>query len=329
MSRTPEFRDYAGVRTVVLAASGFIGRWVARALTEAGAELHLVVRSAPMGEPVLAAYGVRGTVHEQDLTDLAAVRQLLHRIQPVIVFNAAGYGVDPEEKQAGDERLAGLLNEQLPACAAEGLVTVPAPGWTGRRLVHLGSVYEYGNIGGHLEEHSVPAPTGLYGRSKLGGTRRLTQACETASLSGLTARICQIYGPGEHPGRLLPCLLEARGVTDSLILTAGTQKKDFTYAEDVAEGLLRLGVTVGPPGEVVNLATGRLTAVRDFALMAAHVLRLDPELLRFEKPLPDNELGHEELAVGRLRRLTGWTPGTTVAEGVRKTAEFLDRAGHR
>jgi len=319
---------YRGRRVLVLGASGFIGRWVTLELSRVGAELTVLVRDPADAGQVLRAMGADPAVCRGELTDHASTRRTVTQIAPAIVFNLAGYGVDPDERQESKESLALALNAELPAVLAESLVPVPAGDWTGRRLVHVGSVFEYGQIGGHLEEDAPPAPTGLYGTSKLAGTRRLGLSCDRTGLAALTARIAQIYGPGEHYGRLLPDLLKARGGTGSVSLTVGTQQKDFTHVGDVAEGLLRLGASQGPPGEVVNLATGRLTTVRDFVLTAAHLLRLDRTRLKFEKPLPDNELEHEEIAIDRLRRLTGWTPPTTVREGILRTLAFLDRSDH-
>jgi UDP-glucose 4-epimerase len=327
---TPDanLRVYAGVRVVVLGASGFIGRWVSRSLSEAGADLHAVVRDRAEAGRGFATYGVSADLHETDLIDLEGSRALLKRLAPAIVFNLSGYGVDPGEKTEASESLAGVLNVELPGVIAETLASIPAAAWGGRRVVHAGSVFEYGNIGGHLEETAAPNPVGLYGSSKLAGTQRLAAACRATGLPGLTARLCQVYGPGEHPGRLLPLLLEARKQPQPLSLSVGTQRKDFTYVADVAEGLLRLGVTAGPPGEIVNLATGRLTTVREFAEAAAHLLRLDPSRLKFEKPLPDNELQHLELAIARLRELTCWEPVTDVPEGIRRTMDFLERTSN-
>ena len=320
---------YAGATAVVLGADGFVGRWVARALTGVAADLHLVVLKRETAWPMFEGYDISGQIYEVDLTDLRRMRGLLEELAPDIVFNMAGYGVAPAEKRHSDADRAERLNARLPAAVAEALAACPAGRWGGRRIVHAGSVYEYGQIGGHLEESATPAPLGLYGTTKLQGTIRLRQACRAVGLPGVTARLCQLYGPGEHPGRLLPSLLAARGEQGPLVLTVGTQRKDFTYVADVAEGLLRLGLSEGPHGEIVNLATGKLTAVRDFATTAAHLLRLDRVTLRFEKPIPDNELEHEEIATGRLLRLTGWIPPTGVADGIRQTVEFLDRAGHR
>ena len=325
MTSAPNLRGYAGVRAMVFGGSGFIGRWVGHALTSAGAELHAVVRDVAGAQEVFARYGVTAQVHAADLTDFEQTRRLLARLTPAIVFNLSGYGVDPGEKSEGNDRLAEVLNAGLPGMVAESLAAIPCGSWAGRRIVHAGSILEYGQIGGHLEESAAAAPFDLYGRTKLAGTLRLTEACESAALPGLTARLCQVYGPGEHPGRLLPMLIEARGHTEPLSLSIATQSKDFTYVGDVAEGLLRLGLTAGGPGQVVNLASGRLDTVREFILTAAHLLRLDPGRLKFEKPLPDNELQHLQVATDRLRTLTNWVPATTVADGIRRTLDFLDR----
>ncbi len=328
MTSVTPLRAYSGVRAVVLGASGFVGRWVARALSESGADLHAVVRLPADAEPVFSAYGIDADLHAADLTDLEGTRLLLLRLAPTIVFNCAGYGVDPGERSEADERIATILNSGLPGLAAETLATTPADGWRGRRIVHAGTVLEYGNIGGHLEETSVAAPFEFYGRTKLAGTHRLSAACQSTGTEGVTARLFQVYGPGEHEGRLLPTLIEGRHHSAPLSQSVGTQRKDFTYVGDVAEGLLRLGLTAGPPGEIVNLATGRLATVREFVETAAHLLRLDPGRLKFEKPLPDNELQHLEVAIGRLRELTCWEPSIDVAEGIRRTLDFLDRTGN-
>ena len=45
--------------------------------------------------------------------------------------------------------------------------------------------------------------------SKLAGTKKLNEYCEAYQLAGLTARLFTVYGQGEHPGRLLPSLMDA------------------------------------------------------------------------------------------------------------------------
>jgi nucleoside-diphosphate-sugar epimerase len=196
--------------------------------------------------------------------------------------------------------------------------------WPGLDLVHLGTAAEYGVAGANLAEDCRPRPTGTYGRTKLAGTHCVTRYALAGRLKGMTARLFTVYGPGEHDGRLLPSLLKTADTGARLRLTRGMQARDFTYVADVAEGLLRLGRLASVKETVVNLATGRLTRVRDFAEIAARVLDLDSDLLAFGAlPTRGDEMVHGPVTIERLWRLTGWVPLTAVADGIRRTADAL------
>lgn len=313
-------QGYHNTRVLVLGASGFIGAWVARGLCGAGAQVYVSARDARRARSVLSRFGVHGEFAEVDVRDERAVERLLRDVQPTVTFNLAGYGVDPTER---DERTAYAVNATLVDTLCHAISAVRDRNWPGLDLVHVGSALEYGAVGGILAEDTPPRPTTDYGRSKLEGTRRLANACANLGLKGITARLFTVYGPGEHDGRLLPSLLEAAGNHAPLKLTHGRQKRDFTYVEDVVEGLLRLGRATPKPGEIVNLATGRLTSVREFAELAADIIHIPPGNLEFGAiPTRVEEMEHAEVRVGRLRQLVGWIPSESLATGIRKTVEF-------
>ncbi|MCS6954395.1 MAG: NAD-dependent epimerase/dehydratase family protein, partial [Bryobacteraceae bacterium] len=266
--------QYRGVPVVVAGASGFIGRWVARLLSAFKAELFLMVRDEGTARTVFTRYRIRGRIMRVDLSCRAAVEAALRETRPAVVFNLAGYGVDRRERK---EQEFARMNVEAVEHLSRATAELPSTAWQGMQLVHAGSVAEYGPIGGDLAEGSPEQPVTLYGKSKLAGTRLLSQFCAESGLKGVTGRLATVYGPGEHAGRLLPSLLAAAQSGDAVSLTAGFQKRDFTYVEDVAEGLLRLGATEAQPGDLVNVVTGRLTSVREFAQVAAEVLGIGPE----------------------------------------------------
>jgi nucleoside-diphosphate-sugar epimerase len=313
--------DYAGVGALVLGASGFIGRWLARGLGAAGARLHLVVRDPTAAADVFRRWGVRGEVVSADLARPGELEALLRSVRPSITFNLAGYGVDRDER---DVALAERINAALVEELVDAVAAVRDPSWAGLELVHVGSALEYGALDGDLAEDAEPEPTTAYGRTKLAGTRAVTRSRERLGLQALTARLFSVYGPGEHPGRLLPSLLQAAGESGPLALSAGLQERDFVYVEDVAEGLLRLGLCDGEPGPVLNLATGVLQRVRAFVEIAASILGIAPERLDFGAlATRPEEMAHAAVSVTRLRQVLGWLPGTDVETGVRRTLAFL------
>ena len=303
---------YPGARTLVLGASGFIGRWVAQKLSEAGAETHQAVRDSAD-----AAAGLSGRVFEADLTRPDALWGVFEQVRPSVVFNLAGYGVDPSER---DPDFSERLNAWLPLAVCQAAARWRDGDWPGQQVVHVGSALEYGEASGDLREDGPAHPTTVYGRTKLQGTRQVAACAGELGLRAVTARLFTVYGPGEHRGRLLPSLMDAARASKPIGLTAGTQLRDFTYVEDVAEGLLRLGSAPVEPGAVVNLATGRLTPVRSFAQIAAQILAMPTENLKFGAiPSRAEEMRHAPVSVERFRQITGAIPSTGIPEGIRRT----------
>lgn len=308
---------YAGARILMLGAAGFIGQWVTRALIARGAAVHAVVRRERYEESVQALPGAEH-VSMVELRDAWAVARLLHREKPAAVFNLAGYGVDPRER---DAQWAKELNTQLPTMLAELMSSHGDGAWTAQQVVHAGSALEYGTAPGDLREGTTCMPTTVYGITKLDGTEQMHALAAEAGVRAVTGRLFTVYGAGEHEGRLLPSLIAASRTDAPIPLTEGLQPRDFTYVEDVVEGLLRLGLLPDAALGPVNIATSRLTTVREFVETAATVLGISQERLRFGAiPTRAEEMHHDPVNVDRLRALTSWMPMTSIADGIKRVA---------
>jgi len=313
---------YRGQRALVTGASGFIGRWVARGLSAAGAAVWVAGRDGAALDAVCARYEIAGTRCLADFSQAGEFARVWREARPAVVFNLAGYGIDREEN---DDALALALNTRLVEEILETLAGEAPAAWPGLRLVHAGSAFEYGAVEGMVNEDSPAAPVAIYGRSKLAATAKVIAAVQSGTRAA-TARLFTVYGPGEHANRLLPSLLRAARTGEELPMTGGKQQRDFTYVEEVAEGLLRLGLQRAPAG-VVNLATGRLTSIREFAETAASLLGLrEGQLQLGALPYRGDETQQGATDVTRLKKMLYWKPAMTVREGIQKTIEF-ERGG--
>jgi UDP-glucose 4-epimerase len=314
---------YRGRRVLVTGATGFIGRWVARGLAAAGADLWVTGRDGRSLREVCDAYEIQAWMHVADLSESGAFGRLFQEVRPDVTFNLAGYGVDSAER--GDSSAA-AINVRLAQEAAETIAGASPTDWPGVRLVHVGSAAEYGPVPEILTEESKAQPTNLYGKTKLEGTRRIEAVIGRTGLRALTVRLFTVYGPGEHPHRLLPALLAAAQTGATLRLTAGQQRRDFTYVEDVSEGLLRAGCVEGPAPAILNLATGTLTSVREFVECAAEQLGLRAGQLQFGAlPYRADEPQQGAADTQRMERLLAWRPACSIREGLRRTMAFPAR----
>jgi nucleoside-diphosphate-sugar epimerase len=76
------------------------------------------------------------------------------------------------------------------------------------------------------------------------------------------------------------------------------------------------------------VATGTLHSVREFVEIAAAVLRISPDRLRFGAIAERaGEMHHSTVNVSKLESLTGWRPSISPAEGIRRTRESSGDAG--
>ncbi len=318
---------YRGVPILVTGGSGFIGRWVARALCDAGARLTLAVRDRRRLAPELVSPAI--TVVECDLGQPGGARRVVLAARPAIVFNLAGYGVSRDER---DPVLFQRVNAGLAAEIAAALADTETD-WPGIRLVHTGSALEYGRAP-TLDEAAKPAPDTDYGRAKLAATNAVAAARRVLGIPALTARLFTVFGPGERPGRLFPTLLAARRTSGRIALSSGTQSRDWTYVEDVADGLLRLGALSagdvlrgGHPFDApaINLAAGRLTSVMAFVKLAAREMGIAEERLGFgdQDHLPE-EMFHPPVRNERLLAATGWTPPPSPDAGIARALRRID-----
>ena len=307
---------YRGSRALVLGASGFLGRWVARRLTQAHASVAVAVRDRTTFERIAERFGINADVFSLQALDELSTARVIQDADPDIVFNLIGYGVDRTE---AEPESMWRINRDLVRHAALAVAQSTRAG----RFVHVGTALEYGLLDGVATEESETDPHTLYGQSKLAGTNALRDVARETGLQAVTARAFTIFGAGEHPGRLLPTVRGAATVGTAVRLSSGAQRRDFCYVEDVAEGLLRIGASTPSSGEVVNLATGRLTSVREFAETAARVLGVPTARLEFgAEPVRSDEMRITGVSVERLKTLTGWAPPGDLESALVRALDF-------
>src|SRR5439155_6654344 len=131
-----------------------------------------------------------------------AVRALLAAVRPTHLLHLAWiatpgvYWTSPENHRWVEASL------HLLRCFAAG---------GGRRAVLTGTCAEYDwSAAGVCHETQTPLrPTTVYGVCKDELRRRAEEVCRAAGVSLAWARLFFLYGPGEHPARLFPGVVQA------------------------------------------------------------------------------------------------------------------------
>jgi UDP-glucuronate 4-epimerase len=325
---------------LVTGAAGFIGFHVANRLLEegravVGADCFTPYYDLRLKEARAAALAHHeGFVLERtDLADEAATRSLFERHRPARVIHlAAQPGVrkaltDPAPYVTAN--VVAFLNI-LEGCRHGGV----------EHLVYASSSSVYGaNRKLPFSEHD-PAdhPVSLYAATKKADE---AMAHSYAHLFGLPAtglRFFTVYGPWGRPDMAVYAFTDAIARGRPIEVAAGGRVwRDFTYVDDVVEGVVRVldrparpdpawdaaapdPATAGAPHRIYNIGNDRPEELN--ALIAYIEEALGRRAERIERPLPPGDVLETRADVTDLRRDVGFAPATPLREGVRRFVEW-------
>jgi nucleoside-diphosphate-sugar epimerase len=296
-------------RVLVTGASGFVGRHALAPLAARGYEVHAVT-SRPR-EP--AADAVRW--HRADLLDAQQSARVMSEARPTHLLHFAWYA-EPGKFWRSPENFRWL--------EASIALLRHFRDQGGRRVVMAGTCAEYDwNYGLCSEQLTPRRPSTPYGVCKNALHETLEAFCAVEGLSGAWGRIFFLYGPQEHPARLVAYVIGALAGGGVAECTHGNQIRDFLHVEDVASAFVAL-LDSGVEG-AVNIASGHPVALRDVVLAAAS--RLDArDRVRFGAiPAPEGEAPFVVADVRRLAREVGWRPRYDLESGISETVAQWQR----
>ena len=284
------------MRVLLTGGSGFVGRYVLKALQHQGIEVVTVgrVRAQP-SVPFI----------EADLLSVTDFGPLVQQAQATHLLHLAWYAEHGKYWTSPlNLRWAEATTRLVEAFCAAG----------GQQVVIAGTCAEYDWAHGYCREDSTPlTPATLYGTAK-DATRRLVMAvCAQHQVSCAWGRIFLPFGRGESTSRLIPSLIDVFRSGRAPFGVNSTAYRDFLHAFDVAEGFVRL-LTTGASG-AYNICSGEPVRLTEVVTTLASLLRADPEsvlALTTERP------GEPSLLVGENLKLKalGWRPALTLAQGL-------------
>lgn len=251
-------------RWLVTGARGQVGTHVAALLTAAGDDV--------------VALGRDGL----DVTDAAAVDEVIARVRPDVVVNTAAHtAVDAAETDL-DAAFAG--NRDAPAHLAA------AAARHGGRLVHVSTDYVF--AGSADRPYEVDDPTGpltAYGRSKLAGEQEVLRLLPGAAVVVRSAWV--FGGPGANFVGTMQRLEHSNDTVDVVADQVGSP----TSARDLAAGLVELGrrvATGAPVPPVLHAVNAGVASWYELARATFAAVGADPDRVHpttsaaFVRPAP-------------------------------------------
>ena len=184
------------------------------------------------------------------------------------------------------------------------------------------SVYGGQNPPPFREDADVSRPLSPYAATK-GAAEQLCHSYHVAfGLDVTILRYFTVFGPAGRPDmsifRFVQWIAEDRPVR---VYGDGSQRRDFTYVDDIARGTL---AALGAPGfEVINLGSDRPVSIGEVIERLAGLLGR-PARIESQSPQA-GEVPATQADIGKARRLLGWSPQVSLEEGLRECVEWYRR----
>ena len=272
---------------------------------------------------------------ELDLTDAVAVDRFFQQERPDHVFLAAA-------------KVGGILaNDLYPAdFIRENLLiqtnVIDAAYRAGvDRLLFLGSSCIYPKLCPQpiKEEYLLTGPleptNRPYALAKIAGIEMCWSYNRQYGARYLSAMPSNLYGPGDNfdpkHSHVLPALIrkvaeaKVQGQKQIVVWGTGKPRRELMFSEDLADACIFLmnlteadysALLEGVP--LINIGTGKDVTIRELAEQVCDILGFKGDLV-FDPAKPDGT-PQKLLDVTRMLNL-GWTPRTTLAEGIALTYE--------
>lgn len=192
-----------------------------------------------------------------------------------------------------------------------------------KAFVHLGSSSEYGIHCDHAREHQAPQANSLYSLAKIQCHNLISYYGKTLNFPALTLRLFSVYGPGEHPRRLIPRICSALLEEGEVTLSDPHTARDFVHIYDALDMMLEalLKIKREDYGEAYNVCSGQQTSLEDVARtlqqgFGFHQIRWNTSVAK------SWDLRTWVGSVEKTARRFGWRTQISFREGLRQTVDY-------
>ena len=132
-----------------------------------------------------------------------------------------------------------------------------------KMFLQVGTSDEYGNTKSPQTEKKIDKIYSTYSFAKMTSLNFLKMLNLTQGLRFVYVRLFLVFGPGQKNDRLIPYVIENCIKNKSFNISSGAQLRDFSYVDDIVNGLLKILLNSRVNNKIFNLASGKPISVRE------------------------------------------------------------------
>ncbi len=312
---------------LVTGGAGFIGSHLVQRLVEDGASVTVLDEFNDFYDPAikrsnLAAAGGSVRVVEGDICDPTVVGKVFGDTSfDSVIHLAARAGVRPSREQP-ELYLRTNIDGTFRLLEATRSAGVP-------QFIFASSSSVYGlnkklpfSEGDRIDQTISP-----YAATKLAGEQLCSTYANLYDIRTVCLRFFTVYGPRQRPdlaiSKFTRLIHEDKPIPK---FGDGSSARDYTYVDDIIEGIVASLSYEGPIFDVFNLGGSQTTTLAELIELVEGALGKRAEIDQL--PEQPGDLPRTYADVSKAGELLGYSPGTPIAEGVPKYVDwYLEHIG--
>jgi nucleoside-diphosphate-sugar epimerase len=314
-------------RILITGGLGLIGHNVARMLLEQGHDV--IVTDICTGYGLVPAAEINYLIEQRrqklndacaiysvDIADEVGMAWLFRAHRPDTVIHLASF---PRQKVVNANPMAGSHT------MSQGLLNLLE--LSGQhdidRFVYISSSMVYGDFEDQVREDAVCRPQGQYAIMKLAGEWLVKDYTRRGKFDHVIIRPSAVYGELDVEDRVVSRFMIAAHRDAVLRVHGDGEMLDFSYVEDVADGIASASLLPVARNKTYNITRGQARSLLEAAQLAVEIAgRGRVEILARDMSFPSRAA----LDISAARRDLGYCPQVDIEQGFRKYYDWLDHS---
>ncbi len=150
------------------------------------------------------------------------------------------------------------------------------------------------------------------------------QFAHMGKINFIDAKLEHMYGEDDSNTKFVTFMLEAlQNNQDELKLTAGEQRRDFIYVDDVVDAYWKILTAQGNDKkyQYYEVGTGKTISIKELVMLAKSITKSQTKLVFGAIPYRENEIMESKADISDLQAID-WNPHTLVSEGLMKMMKY-------
>jgi nucleoside-diphosphate-sugar epimerase len=252
-------------------------------------------------------------IYRIDITDRDGIDWLIREHQPDAIIHMASFPrqkvVNANPSYGAQVMMQGLIN-----------VLESAKAHRVERVVYISSSMVYGDFDDQVTEDSECNPIGQYGIMKLAGEHLVKDYHRRGAFDYIIVRPSAVYGPLDVEDRVVAKFMLAAMRGETLRVNGAEETLDFTYVDDVADGIVRATTRIMSANRIYNITKSHSVTLLNAAEMIVKIVGKGTVEVR-DKDTDFPSRG--ALDIDRARVILGYDPKVDVEEGFQRYYEWL------